>query len=127
VRDDERAQSRALLSIALCCGIIGCRPGISDPDIVNRNAENVKIYSKNGHSSGQIFNPNALRSAPMNEGRNLAESMVRMYGLAKALALADRYAADCTASGDTSGHARWAAAALVIGERLEMTARFGAK
>jgi len=60
-----------------------------------------------------------------NEGRALAESMVRMYGPAKAFTLADRYAIDCTANGDTSGHSKWAAAASVIGETMEMRKRFG--
>jgi hypothetical protein len=54
-----------------------------------------------------------------NEGRDLAGSMMRMYGPATAYSLADRYATECTASGDVDGHARWAAAALVIGERLD--------
>ena len=32
---------------------------------------------------------------------------------------------ECTANGDTSGHSKWAAAALVIGETMEMRKRFG--
>ena len=57
-----------------------------------------------------------------NEGRNLAESMIRMYGPAKAADLVNRYATKSTASGDVAGHARWAAAALVIGEIIERDA-----
>jgi hypothetical protein len=57
--------------------------------------------------------------------RALVDSMLRMYGPQKAFALADRYARDCTTNGDHQGHARWAAAAAVIGELIELDARFG--
>jgi hypothetical protein len=67
--------------------------------------------------------PNSGGNMSTNEGRNLAESMIRMYGPAKAADLVDRYAAESTASGDVAGHARWAAAALVIGETMERTAQ----
>jgi 2-methylcitrate dehydratase PrpD len=61
---------------------------------------------------------------PANESRELAESMIRLYGKAKAYNLADRYAKDCTNNGDHHGHARWAGAAAVIGELIDLDERF---
>jgi hypothetical protein len=58
------------------------------------------------------------------EARDLANSMVRMYGATAAFNLASRYAHECTDNGDTSGHNRWAAVAAVIGEAIEQRNRF---
>jgi hypothetical protein len=59
-----------------------------------------------------------------NEARDLANSMVRMYGATTAFNLASRYAHECTDNGDTSGYDRWAAAAALIGEAIEQQKRF---
>jgi len=57
--------------------------------------------------------------------KDLAASMIRMYGKATAFSLADRYATECSTNGDSSGHSSWAAAAAVIGELLELEHKFG--
>ena len=54
-----------------------------------------------------------------NQARALAESMLRMYGPAKAFSLADRYATECTAGGDGSGHKEWAEVAATIAALTE--------
>jgi hypothetical protein len=59
------------------------------------------------------------------DAKDLAASMVRHYGKAYAFKLADRYASECSSNGDSSGHNNWAAAAAVIGELIEMEAKFG--
>jgi hypothetical protein len=59
--------------------------------------------------------------------KDLAASMMRMYGKAAAFTLADRYAAECTANGDSHGHGSWATAAAVIGELIELERKFGRK
>jgi hypothetical protein len=56
----------------------------------------------------------------VSEARQLAESMARMYGKKQAYALADRYARDCTANGDHQGHEKWAMAAALVGELIDM-------
>jgi hypothetical protein len=60
-----------------------------------------------------------------NETRQLVDSMLRLYGKAKAFTLADRYAHDCTVNGDHHGHEKWAAAAAVIGDLIDQDQRFG--
>jgi hypothetical protein len=57
--------------------------------------------------------------------RALVGSMLRMYGPQTAFKLADRYARDCTTNGDHHGHEKWAAAAALIGELIELDERFG--
>ena len=54
------------------------------------------------------------------EDRELADSMIRLYGKTKAFSLAGRYAADCTANNDDKGHVKWAAAAARIAELIEL-------
>jgi hypothetical protein len=59
------------------------------------------------------------------EPHELASSMMRMYGKSKALALADRYARDCTDHSDYDGHDRWASTTAVIGMVIEIDSRLG--
>jgi hypothetical protein len=59
------------------------------------------------------------------DAKDLAASMVRHYGKAYAFKLADRYATECSANSDSSGHGSWAAAAAAIGELIELERRFG--
>jgi hypothetical protein len=61
----------------------------------------------------------------LSETRALVDSMIRMYGLAKAFSLADKYAAACTSNNDAAGHSKWATAAAVIGELMDQQQRFG--
>jgi hypothetical protein len=56
---------------------------------------------------------------------DLANSMIRMYGPVTAFSLADRYATECTAGGDTSGHSKWVATALVIRAKIEQAQKSG--
>jgi hypothetical protein len=58
------------------------------------------------------------------EDSALADSMIRMYGLGKALSMASRYASDCTANGDDDGHGKWATAAARIGMLIELEEKF---
>jgi len=57
--------------------------------------------------------------------RELAASMIRLYGKVKAHSLADRYASACTANNDAAGHSKWASVAASIGEIIEQERRFG--
>jgi hypothetical protein len=59
------------------------------------------------------------------EPHDLASSMLRMYGKAKAFALADRYAQDCIAHSDQDGHKKWASSTAVIGMVIEVDSRLG--
>ncbi|HVW74585.1 MAG TPA: hypothetical protein VHC39_13175 [Rhizomicrobium sp.] len=59
------------------------------------------------------------------ENSALADSMIRMYGLGKALSMANRYASDCTANGDHDGHGKWAGAAARIAALIELEKKFG--
>jgi hypothetical protein len=54
------------------------------------------------------------------EDRELADSMIRLYGKAKAFSLAERYAADCTANNDHKGHVKWASVAARVSELIEL-------
>ena len=76
-------------------------------------------------------NPIRLRRPPIRpvmppiDATTLAESMVRMYGLATAFKLADHYGRECTESGDSAGHSQWAGVAHMLGERIETEKKFG--
>jgi hypothetical protein len=59
------------------------------------------------------------------ETRDLATAMIRLHGKVRAFSLAGRYAVDCTAVGDTEGQYRWAAAAVLIGELIDVDKRIG--
>lgn len=54
------------------------------------------------------------------EDRELADSMIRLYGKTKAFSLAGRYAAECTANSDDKGHIKWAGTAARIAELIEL-------
>jgi hypothetical protein len=55
--------------------------------------------------------------------RDLAFSMIVLYGKKRAFALADRYASDCSLNADLHGHSRWALASAVIGDLIEAEQR----
>jgi hypothetical protein len=57
--------------------------------------------------------------------RDLAFSMIHLYGKKQAFTLADRYAADCSSNADLHGHSRWTLAASVIGDLIEAEHRLG--
>jgi hypothetical protein len=55
--------------------------------------------------------------------RDLAFSMIVLYGKKRAFALADLYASDCSLNADLHGHSRWALASVVIGDLIEAEQR----
>ena len=61
----------------------------------------------------------------MNSTENdLAESMLRLYGLDKARSAARRYALACMTQGDAAGQAKWSATAARIGNIVDLLVRF---
>jgi hypothetical protein len=57
------------------------------------------------------------------EIRELAESMTRTYGKARALSLAERYALSANTRHDIFMHDKWAAVAAVLSKALESEQR----
>lgn len=55
----------------------------------------------------------------LTDAKASAVSLLRYYSKENSLRLADRYAAECLASGDASGASNWAAAASWIAELIE--------
>jgi hypothetical protein len=54
---------------------------------------------------------------------DLAQSMLVMYGPAKAFSLANRYAHESTANGDEAGRSKWVMAAALIGRFIDAMER----
>jgi hypothetical protein len=55
---------------------------------------------------------------------SMAESLIEMYGMEKALKVANDYAAECDSTADRTGLAKWSAIAAYIAELIQMDAKY---
>jgi hypothetical protein len=55
---------------------------------------------------------------------DLADSMIRIHGITRAVKLADSYAADCAAKADARGYDKWSAVAASLADLIEASRHY---